>query len=211
MTGQVLPSGTQRPVNQSSRLRILRFLGACGIVGLLLTRPAWNEASVIHGMIEFIGVALVLLCVFGRLWSTLYVGGRKNTELVVIGPYSLSRNPLYLFSTVGSIGIGLMFGSIAAAGLFGLTTYIVFFKTARQEEHYLRTRFGPAYRAYASRTPLFWPKLSSYQEPDNTTFSPKAVWRTFSDAGVFLMVFPLAEISEYLHVHRHLPMVLCIY
>ncbi|MEY9165502.1 protein-S-isoprenylcysteine O-methyltransferase Ste14 [Sinorhizobium fredii] len=144
MTGQVLPSGTQRPVDQSKRLRILRFLGAGGIIGLLLTRPAWNEASVIHEMIEFIGVALVLLCVLGRLWSTLYVGGRKNTELVVTGPYSMSRNPLYLFSTLGSLGTGLMFGSIATAGLFGVTTYVVFFKTARQEEHYLRTRFGPA-------------------------------------------------------------------
>lgn len=211
MTGQVLPSGTQQPVDQSNRLRILRLLGACGMIGLLLTRPAWNEASVIHEVLEFIGLALVLLCVLGRLWSTLYVGGRKNTELVVGGPYSMCRNPLYLFSTVGSFGIGLLFGSIAAAGLFVLTTYIVFLKTARQEEHYLGIRFGPAYQAYASQTPLFWPSLSSYQEPDKTTFSPKAIWRTFSDACFFLMIFPLIEISEHLHIHGHLPTVLWVY
>jgi protein-S-isoprenylcysteine O-methyltransferase Ste14 len=31
-----------------------------------------------------------------RLWSTLYIGGRKRVVLVSDGPYSLCRNPLYV-------------------------------------------------------------------------------------------------------------------
>lgn len=211
MRRPAIHSGTQPPVDQSKRLRFLRYLGAFGLIGLLLTRPVWNEASPMHEMTELLGLALVLLCVFGRLWSTLYVGGRKNTELVISGPYSVSRNPLYLFSTLGSFGSGLLFGSITAATLLGVTTYLVFFATARKEERYLHARFGAEYESYAGRTPLFWPRLSSYREPRETSFSPNAIWRTFGDACFFFMILPLAEISEYLHAQGYVPTVLRMY
>ncbi len=203
--------GKQQPVDQRPRLRILRLCAVLGIGGLSLTRPAWNEASAIHELIEHIGLALVLLCIVGRLWSILYIGGRKNAELVVSGPYSITRNPLYLFSTIGATGIGFMFGSLAAACLFGSTTYIVLLRTALQEERFLRSRFGPAYHAYASRTPRFWPNPMLYQEARGTTFSPKIVRRTLREACLLLLFFPLIEAFEYLQAEGSLPTLLWIY
>ena len=203
--------GMQPPVDQRPRLRILRFGVVLGGVGLSLARPAWSETSVIHELIEHTGLALVVLCIVGRLWSILYIGGRKNVELVVSGPYSITRNPLYLFSTIGAVGIGCMFGSIAAASLFGMITYIVLRKTARQEERFLQGRFGQAYQAYANRTPLFWPNPNLYLGACETTFSPKIVRRNLREACLLLLFFPLTEASEYLQDEGFTPTFLWVY
>ncbi|MCG5480236.1 methyltransferase family protein [Sinorhizobium alkalisoli] len=204
-------SGRHPPIDQRPRLRIIRLCVVLGIAGLLVTRPAWNEASAVHELIELIGFGLVLLCIIGRLWSILYIGGRKNVELVVSGPYSITRNPLYLFSTIGAAGVGLMFGSLVAASLFGVTTYILLFKTARREECFLRGRFGPAYQSYEKRTPLFWPNPILYLGARQEVISPKAVRRTFREACLLLLFFPLIETSEYLQTEGLLPAVLCVY
>jgi len=201
----------QPPVDQRPRLRILRLGIVLGVTGLLLARPAWSEASAIHELIEHIGLVLVVVCIVGRLWSILYIGGRKNVELVVSGPYSITRNPLYLFSTIGAVGIGCMFGSIAAASLFGMIAYIVLLRTARQEERFLQGRFGQAYQAYANRTPLFWPNPNLYLEACEMTFSPKIVRRNLREACLLLLFLPLIEASEYLHDEGFTPTFLWVY
>ena len=152
-----------QPFNQRKRLLVVQGLSIAAIGSLLFSRPGWDEASTLHELIEMTGFVLILVCIFGRLWSILYVGGRKNTELAVNGPYSITRNPLYLFSMIGAFGIGLMFGSIIVAVVLGVCTYAVFGMTARKEEAFLLRKFGPKYEAYAARTPRFWPKLWLYQ------------------------------------------------
>ena len=42
-----------------------------------------------------------------RLWSTLHIGGHKRQRVVMDGPYSICRNPLYLFSLLATLGVGL--------------------------------------------------------------------------------------------------------
>jgi protein-S-isoprenylcysteine O-methyltransferase Ste14 len=79
---------------------------------VLLSYPAWVDDSIMFEILELGGITLLLVCTFGRLWSILYSGSKKNVELVTRGPYSISRNPLYLFSSIGAFGIGLMFASL---------------------------------------------------------------------------------------------------
>ena len=84
------------------------------------------------------GLALVVLCITGRLWCILYVGNKKNLELVTRGPYSMTRNPLYFFSTLGAAGIGLMFGSLTVAATLLLLSFWTFSITAEKEASFLR-------------------------------------------------------------------------
>lgn len=112
-------------MSTSQRLR-LRVVQATAVVfggTLLLSRSAWNEELLFYEIVEVAGLLLIVLCFVGRLWCILYIGARKNEELVTVGPYSLCRNPLYFFSTVGAVGIGLAFGSLLAAAALGLVTY----------------------------------------------------------------------------------------
>nr|WP_192361473.1 isoprenylcysteine carboxylmethyltransferase family protein [Mesorhizobium mediterraneum] len=194
-----------QPFNQRKRLLVVQALSIAAIGSLLFSRPGWDEASGLHEVVEMIGFVLILVCIFGRLWSILYVGGRKNSELAVSGPYSITRNPLYLFSTIGAFGIGLMFGSLIVAAALGVCTYAVFGMTARKEETFLRGKFGPEFEAYVARTPRFWPKPWLYQDKHHHTFSTNALRSTFFDALYFLAIFPAIEGIEYLQVAGYLP------
>lgn len=192
-----------RPVNQRTRIHVLQAGGVAAAALLLLTQPAM--LGDVHELVEAAGFALVLACVAGRMWSILYVGSLKNRVLVTSGPYSMTRNPLYLFSVIGAVGIGLIHGSLIAAALFGFLAYLVLTITAAREAEHLETIFGPAYAAYARRTPMFWPRLSLYSEPAEVAFSPDALRRTFLDGLLFLAVFPVIETIETLQDSGYLP------
>jgi protein-S-isoprenylcysteine O-methyltransferase Ste14 len=62
-------------------------------------RTDLNEYGLIHEPFEYVGYALVIVCVVGRIWCSAYVGGYKNTKLIDTGPFSIVRNPLYVFSS----------------------------------------------------------------------------------------------------------------
>lgn len=197
------------PVDQRTRIRILRTGGLVLAALMVLAHPAIGGEA--HEMIEMTGVGLVLACIAGRMWSILYIGSRKNRDLVTSGPYSMTRNPLYFFSTLGATGIGLMLGSFVAAGVLGLAAWLVLGVTAAKEAEHLRSLFGARYDDYARRTPMFWPAPSLYCEPDEGVFSPAILRRTFLDGLVFLLAFPLIEMVEHFQDAGYLPVLYTLY
>lgn len=203
------PTMRTLPVNQRARILLVQAGAVILAPIFFLVQPAWDDA--IHEVVEIVGVGLVLACVAGRMWSILYVGAKKNHELVTEGPYSISRNPLYLSSTIGAVGVGLIYGSLAVALALGLLAYLVFIITATKESEYLWTVFGDRYEAYARQTPMFWPKPSLYRDEREVTFSPKALKRTLLDGLLFLAAFPLIETLEYLQAAGHLPILMRIF
>ncbi|MBE1710553.1 MULTISPECIES: methyltransferase family protein [Mesorhizobium] len=191
-----------KPVSQAfvqrKRLIFVRVAAVLAVLLLFLTKPALAEGSNGHETLEFLGLCLVLACVAGRLWSILYVGGKKNEELVSTGPFSMSQNPLYFFSTVGAVGIGLLYGSLVAAAVLGVASFLIFRVTAHKEAEYLLGKFGPAYAAYIKTTPRFWPNPLLFRDDDQLQFSTRALKRTFFDGLYFLAIFPAIELIEYL-------------
>lgn len=180
---------------QSLRKLALFVLGA-GAVGVLLTgQSKWPDQGEnnLHEVIENIGIGLILFAIAGRTWCSLYISGRKKSEIVAVGPYSISRNPLYVFSFIGAAGAGAQFGSITAAVAALLLTIVVFSIVVRKEERYLADHFGEEYLAYKARVPRFWPKFSLWRNVDSMEIRPRMVMQTFIDACVFLTAIPLAE------------------
>ena len=127
------------------------------------------------------------------------------------GPYSLVRNPLYVFTIIGVAGVGAQTGSMTMAVGLALLVAIVFYAVALQEQAFLADTFGDQYRAYAERVPLFLPRFSTWQEADQLTIVPMLVRRTFMDASLFLLAIPLDDVIRWLqdngwvHVLAHLP------
>lgn len=194
------------PFVQRKRIRFVQ-IGAVIAAGLVLfSHPVFND-PVTHEVIELAGLGFILACVFGRLWSILYIGGIKNQRLATTGPYSITRNPLYFFSTLGAFGIGLAIGSFTCAFLLAAFTYLVFRVTARKEADFLRAQFPAEYKAYERRTPLFWPRPSLYVEGEDPEFSPNALKRTFIDALFFIALFPIIETIEHFQETGALPVV----
>jgi protein-S-isoprenylcysteine O-methyltransferase Ste14 len=85
---------------------------------------------------------------------------KKNETLSVSGPYSHTRNPLYLGSTVLAAGFAMACHSWLAAGL--VVAYFAFFYPGvmRSEERGLRALYGASFEEYAARVPLFLPRFT---------------------------------------------------
>jgi len=176
----------------------LRALALIGIIAMTVVASAAPADHDIHDTIESIGLVLIFICIAGRTWCSFYIGSRKLHELVTTGPYSVSRNPLYVFSTIGAIGVGATFGSIACAAIAGGVVFGVFLRLARSEESALVEFHGEAFRHYCERVPRFWPRLSAWRDGETLTISQSAVYSTFFDSLFFIAAFPLAEGIEWL-------------
>ena len=64
---------------------------------LLFVRTFETGEDGLHEYVEKFGIAAILLAILGRMWCTLYIGGRKSAEVVRNGPYSdLSQSAVFL-------------------------------------------------------------------------------------------------------------------
>lgn len=183
-------------VNQRIRINILRLSGLALLPAVLLINPALGLEGAGHELIETLGILLLLAGVLGRFWSILYVGGAKNRAVIQDGPYSMTRNPLYFFSTVAATGIGLMFGAVGFALMIGGTVGLILWLTARRESGYLAQAFGADYAAYAARTPFFLPDPRLFRTGRIASFDTSTLRRNLFDAFVFLSFIPMVELVD---------------
>ena len=179
---------------QMRRLILALLIFVIGF-GLLFVGSAWGD-SIGHEMIELIGLGLITFGILGRMWSTLYIGGKKAQMVVSDGPYSIMRNPLYFFSAIAATGAGAQTGTISFALFFGLITVIAFHVVIYREEGFLSEHFGEVYAKYCSKVPRFFPKPSLFNEPDVLEISTGRLYSTFLDGLVFFVSLPLLELVE---------------
>jgi protein-S-isoprenylcysteine O-methyltransferase Ste14 len=183
-----------------------------GLIGLaLVTQSIGGLDGEWHQRVESVGFVAMILAIVGRAWCSLYIGGRKKAEIVDRGPYSVTRNPLYVFSYIGAFGIGAQSGSVTIGLGFVLAAMAVFYLTVRREEAFLEREFGAVYIAYKARTPRFWPRFSLWRDEDDLTIRPKLFVTTIRDGLVFLLAIPVFELidagqaAHWLRVIAHLP------
>lgn len=151
-----------------------------------------------------LGVGLIAVAIIGRSWCTLYIGGRKSHEIVATGPYSVSRNPLYVFSFIGVAGIAAQTGSYLMVAILVAITVAIFLPAIWSEEEALAGRFGAEYLRYRARVPRFGPKFSAWTDMETIEVSPKLFWRTAREGMLFLLVLPICEGVEWLQDSGHL-------
>lgn len=178
--------------------RVQKLRKAALVVGLVLvcavafvTQGGIGETA--HETVEAVGLVAILLCVVGRAWCSLYIGGRKTAEIVDRGPYSIVRNPLYVFSFLGAFGMGAQTGSVTLAFAFFALTWLVFYPTVRQEEGWLEASFGEPCRAYMRRTPRFMPDFRQWRDQEVLQVRPIFFLLTLRDGLIFFLPIFLFE------------------
>lgn len=78
---------------------------------------------------------------------------RAADSLVTVGPFALSRNPIYLGNTLVLSGLALAFDSLwLAAGALAAAALTHHLAILREEAH-LEARFGDAWRRYRATVP----------------------------------------------------------
>ena len=178
------------------------------ILVFAVTNSYYPSGGRMHELIEWVGIVLIFFCILGRTWAALYIGGRKIDHLVTIGPYSVTRNPLYFFSIVGAAGCGAQLGSVTVGFIWGALTWICFYVVVRMEERMLTERYKETFIDYAKSVPRFLPNPRLWRDEETLTISPPRVLQTFADASVFLLAIPLAEGLESLQEIGVLPVLL---
>ncbi len=102
-----------------------------------------------------IGLALLLMGVGIRSWSagTLI----KVRELVTIGPYALSRNPLYVGSFLMMYGFALIMCDWLSIAFIAGPMSILYYFQVLNEEKYLSALHAEQWASYIVRTSRFVP------------------------------------------------------
>ena len=183
---------------QILRKRLLIWTTIAIGAGLAVVSSTWPDGQPVREFIEWTGIVLIVVCILGRTWCSCYISGRKDVALVTVSPYSVCRNPLYVFSVLGAIGVGAQFGSIVGAIGVGAAAWLVLDRVVVEEEKTLKLVYGQFYRDYCARVPRFMPRLSQWRGAETIEVHFDRVVRTFVDACVFLLAIPAAEILAYL-------------
>lgn len=118
--------------------------------------------SAIGGVLLVAGVALWAWCVvwFMRARGT-PVPFNPPRELVTVGPYSWSRNPMLTGVFACLFGLGFFLHSVSMVVVW--TPVFVFLNVIELkmvEEPELERRFGTSYREYKRRVPMFVPRVA---------------------------------------------------
>lgn len=171
MSGQI-QTREQLSAVQHRRRRSVALGLALVMAVALCTGSIWPQDGAARALIENIGLGMIAIAVVGRAWCSLYIGGRKAEQLVTTGPYSVCRNPLYLFSFVGAFGVGAQSGSMTLGVIFLLAATAIFIPLIRREETYLANAMPQAFGVYRSMTPRLWPQLRLWRSPQEMTIRP---------------------------------------
>lgn len=194
-----------RPGTSRFRIGMLRLAFLCLLPLVIFGWPVWTRGGWTYEIAEVLGTLLLIAGVLGRFWSILYIGGRKNKMVMRDGPYSMCRHPLYFFSTVATLGFGVMQGSLVLAILLPLVVFVILSITAATEERWLRATYGQAYDAYAAEVPRILPDLRLFKTADDVTFNVGQLRRNLMDALVFLSLIPLTEVLRELKEYGLIP------
>jgi protein-S-isoprenylcysteine O-methyltransferase Ste14 len=115
-----------------------------------------------------VGLVISLLGMALRAWAAGHL--YKNQKLAVSGPYSMTRNPLYLGTLITALGFAIAGHSLGLAALFLALFLLVYLPVMELEEQHL-VAILPGYADFASRVPLLVPRIPPDLGPDPFSFA----------------------------------------
>lgn len=117
--------------------------------------------------VRWIGLGLILGGIAFSIWAARTLGRHfdmevevhEGHEVVDRGPFAIVRHPVYLGLAVHFIGACLATGNWLLILGTVFVSFPALYVRAAVEERLLREQLGPAYDAYARRTPMLVPWL----------------------------------------------------
>jgi protein-S-isoprenylcysteine O-methyltransferase Ste14 len=131
-------------------------LGVPLVVGLTLTATLGDPVTIAHRVAQVAGAVLVSVFALWNGWTlsvmaahrtAILPGGATNVVLRV-GPFRVSRNPLYLGLIALDAGLALLTPSVWALLLVPVGVAALRWGAIDPEERYLAAKFGADYDAY---------------------------------------------------------------
>ncbi|MFA6328495.1 MAG: isoprenylcysteine carboxylmethyltransferase family protein [Candidatus Micrarchaeia archaeon] len=120
---------------------------------------AFPTQAVIYAPYTYFGAIIIGLGLAMAFWSrALFLKGKTTlspyempTALVTEGPFSISRNPMYLGMAAILLGVAVMLGTLAAFAFPAMFAMIIGALFIPNEERKLEKIFGEKYRKYKKK------------------------------------------------------------
>jgi protein-S-isoprenylcysteine O-methyltransferase Ste14 len=186
------------------------FMAGLGVL-ILFTGSRWEEKGPVGGMLFLLGAVLAGIATVGRMWCSVYISGYKKDVLVTTGPYSMCRNPLYFFSLLGAVGVGLATKTLSIPFVIFVLFAVYYPFVIRREEERLTGLHGKRFEEYCSRVPRFIPSFSLSGEPEEYTIKPGYLRGRFLDSLWFVWLIGILGLIESLHRHDIIPVYFKLY
>jgi protein-S-isoprenylcysteine O-methyltransferase Ste14 len=187
--GPALPYNPPMTVSSSTpRIRLTQALFV-----LVLAAVALSGGRAFGGpgglLAQAAGFLLVACGTLWRLWASVFIAGRKDVEVVDIGPYARCRHPLYLGSLAAGLGLALSTRSLVLTLALPATLAVFHWLAVRREERFLAERHGAAWEAYRARVPAFWPRSGRSPALPRREVDLAVYRKAFLDAATMLGVW----------------------
>lgn len=194
-----------RPKLLKARQLHSRIFGLAAVILFCGLAPQTPLEGLPRLMMVWVGYVLVIVGAFGRVYCSAFIGGRKNKKVIRSGPFSVVRNPLYVFSFIATIGIGLQSGMVTVAAFLTLAYILYYPFVVAKEEAFLRDKFDESYEVYLREVPRWIPNFKLWQEPIEADCKPKYMRHTIRDAMAFFLPFPFFTVVALLQAQGILP------
>lgn len=143
-----------------------------------------------------LGAAVAAAGLAVRAWASGHL--RKMAELTTSGPYSFTRNPLYLGTFLMVVGASLAGGVWWLALAVGSAYLLVYVPVMLAEVDTMRALFPGAYDEWARGVPLFLPRITPWRGAarldarfDRALFMRYREYRASLGLSAFLVVLAL--------------------
>ncbi|MCL2748969.1 MAG: isoprenylcysteine carboxylmethyltransferase family protein [Alphaproteobacteria bacterium] len=161
------------------------------------TNPLIPFSYQLKDLLEGFGSLLLIAGVLGRMYSSLTIASHKDQQVAKTEIYSVVRHPLYFFSFLIAIGIGLLTGRMELLLYIIVFFLACFYPMILNEERFLEGKFGKEYTDYKKQVPMLIPNFSKWKARERIEINMRLVTRTILDGSLFLLIIPLIEIVNY--------------
>ncbi len=138
-------------------------------------------------LLDFLGVIVILLGTYLRMSARGYKkeNSDKGKSLVVEGPYTLVRNPMYLGTLLIGSGFVLIIWPWWSLPVFVGIFYARFRRQIIKEETYLKELFTKTFEDYCSRVPRLFPTIKTLRKAQwGEIFISQSAWTTKEKWGL---------------------------
>lgn len=200
----------------TKRMIVQYIVGSIFAIWIIFSQSALPQ--IVQNLMLVGGFCLMMIGIMGRLYATLYIGGMKNVgndgnSFIKEGVYGICRNPLYLFSFIGFVGLLLIKAQLSFL-IVGIIAYLLAYRvTIRDEEKYLEGRYGENYRQFLKDVPRFFPdsRIKHFTYPEKLTIFVHFYHVEMKRAFVWMGMATLIYVISLLHTLGILPYFISVF
>jgi len=191
-----------------------RLRATVALLGGVLALVAVSGRPLAHGIageaLALAGLVCISCAALGRIWTSLFIAGRKDASLVREGPYAALRHPLYALSMLAMLGVGMASRSVVITLALLAILGLLYALAARSEDAFLGDAHGAELERYRREVPAFLPRWSALSAPETLEIRPRVLWKAFLDAGSLLGFYALLRLADALQASGATPTLLIL-